>query len=67
MPNFEFDESEHTEETPVKWWECLDDTSAWVRFNYDEIMRDGSDELKRAATIVLNGFPPARYKKEETA
>ena len=55
---FEMDESEHTAKQPVKWWELLDDTHAFVRFHYDEIMQEGSDELKRAAEIILGGYRP---------
>lgn len=60
----EMDDSEHTADQPAKWWELLDGASTFLRFHYDEIMRDGSDELKQAAEIVLGGHPPAAYKKE---
>lgn len=64
---FEMDESEGTLDKPAKWWDALEDTSAFVRFHYDEIMEHGSDELKNAAEIILNGQPPAAYTKEESA
>jgi hypothetical protein len=55
---FEMDESEHTAKEPAKWWELLDDASAYVRFHYEEIQQHGSDELKRAVEIVLGGHRP---------
>ncbi|OAS19239.1 hypothetical protein [Paenibacillus oryzisoli] len=61
---FEMDEGEGNSDNPVKWWECLDNTAAWVRFNYAEIMANGSDELKNAASIVLGGYAPGAIKKE---
>jgi hypothetical protein len=42
----------------------LEDTSAFIRFHYDEIMEHGSDELKRAAEIVLGGYKPGGIKIE---
>lgn len=49
----------------MEWWELLDDTAAFVRFHYDEIMEHGSEELKNAANIVLGGNLPSVYTKEE--
>ena len=61
---FEMEESEGTEEQPVKWWELLENTEGFVRFHYDEIMQHGSDELKNAVNIVLGSNPPSIYNKE---
>lgn len=61
------DEPEHTGDKPVKWWDLLDETSSFLRFHYTEITEHGSDELKRAAEIVLGGHPPGRIKKGESA
>lgn len=64
---FEMDESEGTEEHPVKWFELLDNTEVFVRFHYADIMQHGSDELKNAVNIILNGHLPSVHTKEETA
>jgi hypothetical protein len=66
MP-IEMDDSEHTADQPAKWWELLDDSAAYVRFHYSEIMEHGSDELKHAAEIILGGHAPAIYKKEDVS
>lgn len=50
-------------EKPLEWWELLDDTAAYIRFNYEEIMKYGSEELKNAANIVLGGHLPAIHTK----
>lgn len=63
----EMDESEHTSDNPVKWWELLDNTETFVRFHYSEILDHGSDELKNAAQIMLSGSPPSIYKKESAS
>lgn len=61
---FEMDESEHTAKDPPKWWELLDDSHAFINFHYEDIQQHGSDELKRAAEIVLGGHRPGRPKEE---
>lgn len=55
---FDLDESEHTAKEPPRWWELLENTHGFIQFNYDEIMATGSEELKRAAAIVLGGYAP---------
>ena len=49
----------------MEWYELLDDTAAFLRFHYEEIQEHGSDELKKAAEIVLNGHPPEIHHKKE--
>lgn len=66
-PMIEMDESEHTAAEPVKWWELMEGVETFIRFNYDDILQLGSDELKRAVEIVLGGHVPGKSMKEESA
>lgn len=52
----EDDEPNEPPDTP--WWELLDETAQAVAYNYDEIQRTGSDELKEAVAIILGGYAP---------
>jgi hypothetical protein len=63
MQLIEMDETENGDKT-AKWWELLDDSASFIRFHYDEIMEQGSDELRNAANIILGGHPTAVHKKE---
>lgn len=67
MSDITMDESEQDAKDPPKWWELLDDASAFLKFNYDEIQQNGSEELKHAVEIVLGGHRPGRKIKGESA
>lgn len=43
---------------PVKSDDIMGELYASVSYNYADIQRTGSDELKRAVEIILNGYQP---------
>lgn len=63
---YHIEDDESSDPSDVPWWELLDHTAQEVSYNYDEIQRTGSVELKEAVAIILGGYAPGGKQIKES-